>query len=137
MSLVEVTLALGITSFAAIVIMGLLATALGHNSDSAERVLLTKIFQNANESAKNFAISADPAQPWETEWTYTREGISRQSGDASAHYRARVTAQPGAAWPGNTSTNAWKVRIKIFNLPKDQSIFERSVFFVKEPPEAP
>lgn len=137
MSLVEVTLALGITSFAAIVIMGLLATALGHNSDSSERALLVKIYQNVTESVKTFAETTDPEESWDSEWSYTREAVPCDPTDAKAHYRAIVAAEPSATWPGATSSNAWNVQVEILNLPKDQTIFARSAIFVKEPPEAP
>lgn len=137
MTLVEVTLALGITSFAAIAIMGLLATALGHNSDSSERALLVKIHQSVTESVKTFAETADPAAAWSSEWTYTREAVPCDAADSRAHYRAVAAGEPSAAWPGTTSSNAWKVRIEILSLPKDQTIFARSAIFVKEPPEAP
>jgi len=137
MSLVEVALALGITSFAAIVIMGLLATALGHNSDSSERALLVKIYQNVTESVKTSAETTNPAQSWASEWSYTREAIPCGPTDAKAHYRAVIAAEPSATWPGATSSNAWNVQVEILNLPKDQIIFARSAIFVKEPPEVP
>lgn len=137
MSLVEVTMALGITSFAAVVIMGLLATALGHNSDSVERAQLVKIYQAVNESAKSFGEASESTKPWASEWCYTRDAIPCTSSDANAHYRALVAAEPSATWPGATSSNVWNVHVEILSLPKDQTIFARSALFVKEPPKAP
>jgi uncharacterized protein (TIGR02598 family) len=137
MSLVEVTLALGITSFAVIVIMALLATALGHNSDSSERALLAKIFRSATEAAKTAAETNNRSLPWQAEWAYTHEGVACGLADAQAHYRAHVSAQPSAAWPGAASSNAWTVRFEIANIPKKQVINTRTTFFVKEPPSVP
>ena len=134
MSLVEVTLALGITSFAAIVIMGLMATALGQNAESSEQAVLVKIYQNVSESIKTIAENAPPGDPWQRELVYSREAIACDPSDTNAQYRATISALPSATWPGNDSTNAWNIRVQILNIPKQHRIFERSTIVVKAPP---
>lgn len=134
MSLVEVTLALGITSFAAIVIMGLMATALGQNSESSEKADIVKIYQNVSESIKTLADNAPPADSWQGELVYSREAIACEPSDTNAHYRATISALPSATWTGNASTNAWNIRVQILNIPKQRLIFQRGTIFVKSPP---
>jgi|GEM_PF-3282648 len=133
MTLVEVTLALGITAFAAVTIMGLLTVALGHNTDSAERAIFVNIYRNVTEAIKTTTESSDPSLAWTQELTYDREAVPTGATNSSAHYRAEISAQPSATWPGATSTDAWNVNVKVISIPKDQSVFERNLIFVKEP----
>jgi uncharacterized protein (TIGR02598 family) len=136
MSLVEVTLALGITAVAVIVIMALLATALGLNSDSSERALLVKIFRQMTESARTLSETSNRSVPWQAEWAYTHDGVSCDPDDARAHFRAHASAVPSATLPGITTSNAWTVQFEIRNVPKDRVVTQRTTFFVKEPPGA-
>lgn len=133
MSLVEVTLALGITAFAAVTIMGLLTVALGHNTDSAERAIFVNIYRNVTEAIKTTTESADPSLSWTNVLTYDREAVPTTAANSTAHYRAEISAQPSSTWPGATSTNAWNVHVKLISIPKDQAVFERNLIFVKEP----
>lgn len=140
MSLVEVTIALGITAFTAITLMGLMSTAMNQQSDSNERMALSRVYQSAAEAAKPEAEKAAESQPnviWQQDLYYTREGISCDSADPLRHYFVRNRGIPDPTLPGTAApSGAWQLETEVTSIPRNAVIFKRAMVLVKEPPAA-
>jgi len=133
MTLVEVTIAIGIAAFVAIPIMGLFAIAFSSMGESTERFAFLRIYQSAVEAAKPVAEQASATLPWNATFGFTREILACEPTAQDAYYRAECDGAPGVAMPGGSNAGAWAVTIRIYNIPQQKMVFERATALVKSP----
>jgi len=134
MSLVEVTIAIGIASFVAITIMGLLTVALNNSTEASERAGLSRVYRNVSEAIKPIAAKSDPANDWQTNFCFTQDALSCGESDPAARYRVESRGSHAATVLGTANTNAWSVQIRIWNIARNSVAFERASLLIKEPP---
>jgi len=133
MTLVEVSMAIGIASFAAISIIGTFSIFLSNSADSTERSIISRIYRSTAESVKLVAAQTPATQEWRASFAFTRDIIACELNDTTAHYLVEGRGSPTTSLPGISSTNAWAVEIKIFTIPRNQIVLHRSIVLVKEP----
>ena len=122
MTLVEVTMAIGIFSFCAIAVAGLIPLVLETAQDARETSVLARIHQSATRQIR----SGD--QGTATTWFFNREGLLLPNEDG-ADFRASVqnTISP-ANLDGATNQSLGIRIIEIRHLARDQVCLTRPVF---------
>jgi len=119
-TLVEVTLALGLTTFAVMAVVGLLPVGLGGLRQAAEDTVRAQIIKEMDarlgmaDSSTLFATTpgnSAPLQAW-----FNHDGQLLRSGtDPSARFRV-VTTQQAPQFPGSANANAAADSLRVFQI---------------------
>lgn len=107
-SLVEVTIALGITAFAITSMMAVLHTGLGVLRDSVDSSVGTRILQ---------AVGAEIRMSEGLEGLFYFDEMGRESSRAESVYTAEVTRSTDAPVPGGARTGIEKVSVLLARVP--------------------
>ncbi|GEM_PF-4923208 len=130
MSLVEVTISMGIITFCAVALMGLLPVVFSTARESRESTVTARIHQTvAGMLREDFDLSTGP-------WLFNHEGLPVT--DASeAHYRAMTNAPIPANLSGSTSSHILMVPVVIENTVRGHTSLIRPVFINHESAQTP
>lgn len=107
-SLIEVTLSLGIVSFALLLLLGLVPEAIQASSEAVSRTVKTQIFQQVVSDLN----SADFADLADESFYFDVDGIPVDTEDESV-YEARIDVVSGTTLPGSTAANDNLNRVEI------------------------
>lgn len=120
MTLVEVTLALGILSFCAISLMGLLPVMLQSTQDAREQTLSSRIYQamalEIRENNPNAAAT----------YEFSREGLLLRSGQGELQVTAGAPVP--AALPGGTNSATSMIQLTLEDTVKGRTNLLRPLF---------
>jgi uncharacterized protein (TIGR02598 family) len=120
-SLVEVTIALGVVSFALVALFGLLPTGLTTFRSSIDRSVASQIAQGIINEARqtDFTNLGSLATASGSPKLFTEDG-QETTDAAKSIYVAAITVEPGVAIPSATSfanSSMAKIRVRVANSP--------------------
>ncbi len=118
-SLIEVTLALGVTAVALVTLLGMVPVGLNTFRTSIETTVRTDITRRiiADLQQTPFASISNSTK----DYFFTDEGIPTTNRTADSIFKVNYTASSGVSFPGNSTTAALKKITVLFYTQQDQA----------------
>lgn len=121
MSLVEVVLAIGILSFCAVSLMGLLPGMLNATRESRATAVVGRIYQTVSLNlTENSSVTAGP-------WYFNQEGLQLPDG-TTGDYKVSAAPPIPAAFGSTANSNIHMVLVTIENVTRGSTNLVRPIF---------